>query len=122
MRAWITAVALMTFFVSNASKAEDTQSAGYMLPRCKAVLDDYVMRNNDSSKIVESLIAQADCMGKLMGIAYYGKSNNICLPSNVNNKQISAVIVKHIETYPFTWNLNFFLVAEVALHDVWPCK
>ena len=123
MRAWVIAGALMVTFINSSSYAEDMLSAGYMLPRCKAALLDLpIATRENTSKVFDQLIKGTDCLGRVLGIAHFSPYIDVCFTKNVMPLQMTAVIVKHIDANPFTWNLNFFLVAEAALKEAWPCK
>jgi Ssp1 endopeptidase immunity protein Rap1a len=105
------AVAILLALTVPAS-AEDLNSANYMLPGCKGILDP------------ESTATwrQGRCAGFIDGLVHGVRGKDFCLPKGVTSGQGVAVVVKYIEARPERMHKSFGLLALEALMAAWPCK
>jgi Rap1a immunity proteins len=133
MRAAI-ACALMALTMTTASAAEDTNSANYMLPACKAFLD---------GRGTSDIFVQGMCAGMIKAIAFLAGNTDIgftalsgegqvralkqrwrCadIPDGVTVGQEVRVVISYIEARPKRMHEPFHSLALEALLDAWPCR
>jgi hypothetical protein len=100
------AVAILLALTVPAS-AEDRDSANYILPGCKALLD----RSTPQTEA----FWRGRCVGILEGLWFGIGGRDFCLPNGVTNKQTLAVVVKYIEARPERMHERFGDLAIEAL-------
>ncbi len=49
-------------------------------------------------------------------------ANYICIPNNVNGKQIFEIVKQYVENNPKEWNKSASYLVETPLLDAFPCK
>jgi hypothetical protein len=126
------ALALVT---TVASAAEDTNSAGHVLPDCR---DAITFENVANPARMQSAGA---CMGFVRGVSFMGllvsaslrtfpipendwRRQWLCIaePAGVTNVQRVQVVVAYIEAQPARMHEDFQLLALEALRTSWPCR
>jgi hypothetical protein len=98
--------------LTSASQAqEDTQSANWILPGCRSLLDP----NNNTG-----MYKQGHCSGIIRGIVFMSQS--ACVPNGVNGNQLAAVVVRYADQQPQRWHEVFAKLIDEALTKTWPCR
>jgi len=116
------ALAALTIMPVHAAEV-DTSSAGYMLPHCKASLD-----NPSSGTFIDGY-----CAGIVVGMVAIaqpvfapgqspGTGRCLDVPEKTSSRQLVETVVRYIEARPERWNEQFQVLAVQALFDRWPCK
>jgi hypothetical protein len=95
------------------ASAEDTDSANFLLPGCKAL-----GRERESTPGWRGILCLAYIQGLVSGVG--GKET--CPPKEVTGDQVVAVVVKYIEARPERVHERFGKLAREALTAAWPCK
>lgn len=49
-------------------------------------------------------------------------SESLCIPSNVTNNQLEAIVTKYLIANPEIWNIPASDIVVKALSNVWKCK
>ena len=126
------AIALALTITAAAAAEENTQSANYIMPDCRALIDRRPDNRAD----------QAYCLGFVWGIAQMGRNvrfimrhepslldmaamrDLVCLdiPSAVVAIQTVKVVVAYIEARPARMHESFNALALEALRTAWPCR
>jgi hypothetical protein len=90
--------------------AQDTTSAGYMLPHCQA-------RNT---------LMSAWCHGNVQAAGYLGGAlpppYRNCMPPEIPPGQGVSVVVQYLNVRPQRWHEPFVALAVEALAQAWPCR
>ena len=89
--------------------AEDVNSANYMMPGCRALLDT---PGNGSMAAL--------CAGIISGLAY--RDIDSCPPTGVTGRQMERVVVQYIDAHPARMHEDFRELALEAMKAAWPCK
>lgn len=127
--------AMMALTVTAAVAAEtDTQSAGSMLPDCKAAIEGDRSGNG---------FVRGFCVGTILGLAFMAENSSVnvtafsgegqarwfdqrwqCvkIPESVTQGQIVGIVVLYIEARPERMNEPFRSLAVEALFNTWPCR
>jgi len=131
MRATIISGTLsMALTITAAAGAEDKNSANFMLPSCKALVDNTPASN----------FRQGQCQGMVAAIVFMATNSELgvtafsgvrglekkprCadLPRGVTNGQMVRVVIRYIEERPTRMHELFMGLALEAILDVWPCR
>jgi hypothetical protein len=104
------AVAILLIALTMPARAEDLNSANYMLPVCKRSLG------------TQPLLEEGRCAGFIQGIVFGMGGRDFCPPNGVTNRQSVAVVVKYIEARPERMHERFGMLAVEAMQAAWPCK
>jgi hypothetical protein len=120
--------------ITAASAVEDTNSANFMLPACKAFLDQ---------RSTPDPLVQGICAGMVQAIAFMAENTDIgatalsgegrmraikerwrCadIPTGVTVGQEVRVVISYIEARPKRMHEPFRALALEALLDAWPCR
>jgi Rap1a immunity proteins len=109
--------ALLAVLTWNASSmaADDTRSAGFMLPHCKAGLDP---STRDA--------IGGGCIGIVGTLSFVShvldEGLRFCQPEAVSPEQLLGKVIDFVETHPERMQEDFRLLALTAMHDAWPCR
>jgi hypothetical protein len=67
-----------------------------------------------------------ECTGILNTLAFLSRRLpdpwKFCPPNNVNTEQAARIAVKYMEAHPEKLNLNFKVLAMLALVEAWPAN
>jgi hypothetical protein len=91
--------------------AEDVNSANYLMPACRELL-------NPNSNV--RAYDQGTCAGLITGLSYL--DINSCKPSGVTRGQTYRVVVQYIDSRPARMHEDFRDLALEAMKAAWPCK
>jgi hypothetical protein len=126
---------LTALTVMAATAAEDRESANFMLPMCKRIVDG----NHSTADAFD----QGRCFGMAEAIAFMATNSDVgvtafqsegqltaiqrrwrCtdIPKAVTKGQILRVVVRYIEARPNRMHENFGSLALEAMLDAWPCR
>ena len=91
----------------------DVQSGNYVMPGCRASLENKV--NSDAYRA-------GLCSGTILTLLNLSERLGICTPDTVTVAQLRMVVVKYINERPARMHENFMKLAIEALRTAWPCK
>jgi hypothetical protein len=121
MRALVLGIA-MGLMGTSALAQEDKYSANYMLPYCRATL------NNKAPTLPLDEVMQGMCVGIIDAINFMmgefppeDKEHSACPPNNLPLEQTVRAVVTYIEARPKRMRENFKTLAIEAIRDAWPC-
>jgi Rap1a immunity proteins len=112
-------VLIAMLIASGVAVAEpDQDSANFMMPACRAVVD---LSSNGAPKGDPYIMGA--CAGTINGLSMMGVVFHlICLPNGVTSRQAIAVVVQYIDKRPARMHEDFKILATEALVEAWPCK
>ena len=121
MRAIICGV-LMALTTMMTSAAEDTNSAGYILPYCK-LSSEQAAADPFKAFIHGRCHGVVEAIGKIHQAHMVG-DRALCtdMPGSVTHAQALQAVVTFVEAHPDQTHMPFWRVTMSALHDAWPCK
>ena len=93
----------------------DLNSANYIMPGCRAVLEP------DPPKDMNAKFISVQCKAIIRGLIY-ASSSNICPPQSDKTNEDIRVVVEYIDDQPARLHEQFFVLALEALRAAWPCK
>jgi hypothetical protein len=126
--------AVLALTVTAAGAAEDTISASYMLPNCRAFVDYPKEYTDDHLPIgfCAGLVSGIDFMGSYMALSqqWYPLPKDdfrrqiLCTdaPAGSILVQEIRIIIKYIDARPARMHEDFRSLALEAIRDTWPCK
>jgi Rap1a immunity proteins len=122
MRALILGIATGLVLAISALAQEDKSSVNYMLPYCRAAV------NNQAPALASDAVMQGMCVGIVDAIDFImselppdEKEFSSCLPGDVTLRQAVQVVITYIDARPERMHENFKKLAIEAIHDAWPC-
>lgn len=93
---------------------QDFDSGNYMLPHCKALVDDKPPG-----------VWQGQCGGIIDTLMWVGSSlpepNRFCPPAHIPPSQAHRVVLRYLEQHPEKLHEGFKGLAFSALMEAWPC-
>jgi hypothetical protein len=105
----------VSMWTAPSTAAEDTRSAGFMLPHCKAGLDP---ATRDA--------VGGGCLGIVGTLSFVShvldQGLQFCQPSTISPEQMLGTVIDFVETHPERMQEDFRLLALTAMHDAWPCR
>jgi Rap1a immunity proteins len=105
----------VSMWTAPSTAAEDTRSAGFMLPHCKAGLDP---ATRDA--------LGGGCLGIVGTLSFVSRvldqGLQFCQPSAISPEQLLGTVIDFVETHPERMQEDFRLLALTAMHDAWPCR
>jgi Rap1a immunity proteins len=104
--AFLVGAAALTVIDELALAQNDTVSANYIVPSCRAFL-------GPASQ-------QGRCSGIVEGLVFAGKG--LCAPKASTTEHAVQIVVQYIEKRPARLDQNFIALAHDALKAAWPCK
>jgi len=107
---------VMALTVTTATRAEDVNSANYLLPGCK----EWLARTIDPNSFRRGL-----CVGTVETIAFMApalKARCADIPKGVTNDQSVQVVIRYIEARANRMHESFRFLALEAIVDAWPCR
>jgi hypothetical protein len=100
------------------ARAEDTNSANYLLEACRIFASGATPPQND-------IFRPALCIGEMNAMMFFASSvdtpNRACPPKGANVIQATKVVVAYLDAHPERLHDNFLGLAYTALARVWPC-
>ena len=97
-----------------ASAEEDTSSAGWVMPGCRAFLSPPIPPQH--------AVKAGFCLGLTEGVWDTGYAEGwICSPSEIVGREALRVVVQYVEARPARINERFTVLASEALRAAWPC-
>jgi Rap1a immunity proteins len=121
MRALVLGIAI-AMVATSALAQEDKSSANYMLPYCRAAV------NNQAPTLSSDAVMQGMCVGLVDAIDFMmskyppeEQEYRSCPPSDVILRQAVQVVIAYIDARPERISENFKTLAIEAIHDAWPC-
>jgi Rap1a immunity proteins len=115
MRMLMLAVLAVSTWNASSMAADDTRSAGFMLPHCKAGLDP-----NTRDAVGGGCIG---IVGTLSFVSHVlDEGLRFCQPDAVSAEQLLGKVIDFVETHPERMQEDFRLLALTAMHDAWPCR
>src|SRR5215212_8142712 len=122
MRAVVLGIAMGLILGTSALAQENKSSANYMLPYCRAAV------NNKPPTLSTDAVLQGMCVGIVDAIDFVmseyqpeEQEYRSCPPSDVILKQAVQVVITYIDARPERMNENFKKLAIEAIHDARPC-
>jgi hypothetical protein len=120
LRAALSLSSIIALSLVSASAAEDTESANWVMPGCRAFLEghhsDEQLRMGVCAGIIDGIVFDAQMSKGLL------KQALVCPPPGATLMQEVRVVVAHIDQNPAESHVNFKYLAVRALHIAWPCK
>lgn len=118
--------ALMALSITGAGAAEDTSSANYWMPHCKAHIRGERVPLDPAG--VARLGTTQQCAGFVAGIMFtvsyltptFG-DKCAAVPTGVTYEQAIRVVVRYIDERPQRMHEGFGALALEAIYDAWPC-
>jgi hypothetical protein len=122
LRAKSGAILLCSVLLTLTAKAQDINSANFLLPGCRLILsygdgrrpslDDDMVNATECSAVVRSLRFTSH---------YLPLRIASCPPTQVTNGQMIRVVIAYIDARPRRMHEDFRDLVLEALHQAWPC-
>jgi Rap1a immunity proteins len=108
-----TALSVLSISVGAGAFAQDTNSANWIMPGCRAFIN-----GNMGAETFKAGV----CAGVVSGVPFGGNLINICLPDGVTPRQMALVVTAYVDRNPARMHEPFALLAYEAMSKAWPCK
>ena len=114
LRALIPLAVLFPVLASPARAEEDTSSAAWVMPGCRAFLSPPIL--------APDAVKAGFCLGLTEGVWDTGYAEGwICSPPDAVGRQALRAVVQYIEARPARMDERFTGLAIEALRAAWPC-
>lgn len=118
----LTLIAVFMFLpfppVAGQQNVDNTDSANFLLPGCKA----FVEMKLD----IPNAQAIGLCAGIMTALGRLGPNLppaiRFCSPAGATQGQLFRIVVQYVESKPERMHENFVDLALEALHSTWPCR
>src|SRR5438132_11719259 len=99
---------------------EDKDSANYMLPYCRAAVNDETVTRPADAAMQGMCVGTIDAIGFMMSeFPPEEKEKSSCPSSKVKLEQIVRVVITYIEARPELMHENFKTLVIEAIHYAW---